>query len=427
MKYTPVDVIEVIYSGRSVGALALDPNTGFYAFEYEPNFLTTGIELSPLAMPLSRKEPVIFSYLPETTYYKLPPFIADSLPDSFGNALINVWMARNGISRNQITPLDKLAYIGKRGMGALEFKPMIKLGGKRPVALEMNELISTARKSVSADLAQKIEGITDAAVQQLISVGTSAGGARAKAVVGINANSDKFVSGQFELPAGYEHWIIKFDLPEQESSSKKAEYGRIEYAYYLLAKECGIDMMESRLFELEGRAHFMTKRFDRSGNEKIHMQSLCAMAELDYKQKATHDYTQFFNTINELGMGFEAIDQSFLRMVFNVVMFNNDDHSKNHAFLYNDNKWKLSPAYDLTFAMNPDNEWLNKHLMGVDGKFADITDRDMLEIGRNFFVKDPDMIIKKVRSTAKNWSDFAKAARMTDDEAKRIDAVINKR
>ncbi len=424
MKYVPTDLIEVMYHHESVGALALDINSGFYAFEYDPEFSKSGIELSPLTMPLSRNEPVVFPYLPEATYHKLPPFIADSLPDTFGNALIDVWMARNDIEKSSLTVLDRLAYIGRRGMGALEFKPMIKLGDRRPTAIEMNDLVTTARKAVNVDLAGDVRGVTDSAIRQLISVGTSAGGARAKAVIGFDPVKEKFLSGQFDLPENYEHWMIKFDLPEQEGANSIREYGRIEYAYYLMAKECGINMTESRLAVIDDRAHFMTKRFDRSGNEKIHMQSLCAMSELDYNMRAVHDYIQYFNTINELDLGYNAVDQAFARMAFNIVMHNNDDHSKNHGFLFHNGLWQLSPAYDLTFASDPGNKWLNQHLMGVNGKFADINDEDMLEVGHKFYVKNPETILRDIRKVAGFWPDFAGESGLSASETKRVGNLL---
>lgn len=425
MNYNPTDLIEVFYKNDSVGALALDPNSGYYAFEYSPEFTKKGIELAPLAVPTSTAEPVVFSYLPESTYYRLPAFIADSLPDKFGNSLIDVWMARNGIQKKDISILDRLAYIGKRGMGALEFKPMIRLGDRKPSALEMNELISTARQAVEVNIQDDIPGASDPAIKQLISVGTSAGGARAKAVVGYNSSSKKFVSGQFDLPKGFDHWLIKFDLPEQEGKENEREYGRVEYAYFLMAKECGINMSDSILYELDGRGHFMTKRFDRQGNHKIHMQTLCAMSELDYNQIGTHDYIQLFQTVKDLNLGYESIDQVFLRMVFNVILMNNDDHSKNFSFLMEDNIWSLSPAYDLTFSMDPDNKWLRQHLMGVDGKFDNITDDDLISVGRRFHVSNPDKIIKTVRDVAYNWIDFGKQAGLSEPEIKRISKYIS--
>ena len=426
MKYKSVDVIEVMYKGHSVGALALDPSSDYYAFEYNPDFINTGIELAPLTLPLTRQTPVIFPYLPQATYYRLPAFVADSLPDAFGNALIDVWMARNGILKNQISILDRLAYIGERGMGALEFKPMIKIGDQNPSALEMNRLVSTARKAVQIDLNEEDKSdANDAAIKQLISVGTSAGGARAKAVIGYNPKNNEFISGQFDLPEGFEHWLIKFDIPEQERFAGRREYGKIEYAYYLMAKECGIQMSECRLLQIDDSFHFMTKRFDREADEKIHMQTLCAMAELDYNQKQTHDYVQFFQTAQQMELGYDTIDQIFTRMAFNVIMGNNDDHTKNHAFLLKENSWKLSPAYDLTFAMNSDSEWLSRHLMGVNGKFIDITRDDMVSLGRKFFVRNPDEILNRVIEISKKWDEFALEANLSDSEINRIKIAIS--
>lgn len=421
MAYIQTDIIDVICWDQKVGAIALDPSSGYYAFEYYSNYKKSKIELAPLTVPLREEAPVVFPYLPEQTYYRLPAFVADALPDNFGNSLINAWMANNGVSVSSITSLDRLAYMGSRGMGALEFKPSVREKQTRPSALEMKTLIDTARKAVHVNLNSMESFENSPELSQLISVGTSAGGARAKAVVGFNPNSGEFVSGQFDTSDEYEHWIIKFDIPSQEEGMKKRQYGRIEYAYYLMAEELGINIEKSRLFEVGGRAHFMTKRFDRDGNKKHHMQSLCAMAELDFNQRMTHDYSQLFDTAQSLGLGYEAMDELFLRMVFNVCMANNDDHSKNHAFLLKEGgTWELSPAFDLTYSYDPKNIWLAKHLMAVNGKFSDINREDMLTIGRKYKVASPHDIIDKVVKTSQKWPEFADKAGLSSSEANDI-------
>lgn len=425
MAYTPVDIIEIICWNKRVGAIALDPSLGYYAFEYYPEFAKDDIELAPLTIPVAETDPVAFPYLSENTYYRLPAFVADSIPDTFGNNLINAWMARNGVSPGQITPLDRLAYMGKRAMGALEFRPAIRENKPRPSALEMNGLIDAARKAVHVDLAEKKSGVDESELSQLITVGTSAGGARAKAVVGFDPANNDFISGQFNLPKRYEHWLIKFDIPAQEFAGESREYGRIEYAYHLMAKAAGIEMEDCLLFESDGRAHFMTKRFDRDGNQKHHIQSLCAMSELDFNQRQAHDYSQLFQAAEALNLGFEAMDQIFLRMVFNVLMGNNDDHTKNYSFtLKQDKDWELSPAYDITFANDPANKWLSQHLMSVNGKFSDITKDDLIEVGKRFYVADPPGIIDKVMDIGSKWVEFAGDAGLSRSETVRIKTGI---
>ena len=342
----PVTTIKVSLWGHQVGALALDPATNYYAFEYYPEFRSSGIELSPLLLPTHTEHPTVARNLPPETYHRLPAFIADSLPDDFGNNLINAWMLIQGQQISSVTPLDRLAYIGKRAMGALEFEPALR-SEQQSTAFEVGELTHAAKQAVSARFAtasKEDRALTNnEALQQLISVGTSAGGARPKAVVGFDESSETFVSGQFDLPANYEHWLIKFDTSgiagaDDAGSARQDEYGRIEYAYYLMALDCGITMAESRIFEEDVRAHFMTRRFDRGPQgEKYHTQTLCAMAGLDYKQVNTHDYVQLFQTAKDIGLGEVAVDELFRRMVFNVVMSNYDDHSKNFSFLLKQN------------------------------------------------------------------------------------------
>ena len=285
--YRPVEVVEVWIWGRQVGAVALDPRLGYYAFEYAPEFIASGIELAPLTMPRAQaSEPFIFPALPERTFHRLPAMLADSLPDDFGNALINAWMAGQSVERAKITPLDRLAYMGKRGLGALEFKPMRGPTRASSTAIEMADLVETARLALSGDFGSDSEA--RAALTQLIQVGTSAGGARAKAAIAWNPETMEIRAGQFTVAAGFEHWLLKFDGadPGQELGTSQG-FGRIEYAYHRMARAAGIAMSDCRLLEENGRAHFMTRRFDRDGERKHHVQTLCAMAHLDYRLAGT--------------------------------------------------------------------------------------------------------------------------------------------
>jgi serine/threonine-protein kinase HipA len=349
-------------------------------------------------------------------------------------------MAAQGIRRENITPLDRLAYLGSRGMGALEFKPELKTGDARPSAIEMGELIETARRALSFELRAGNDPVwnnTKTASEEkeanelaeLIAVGTSAGGARAKAVVGYNEKTDTFLSGQFNLPADFEHWLIKFDVESTQKLGASRDYGRIEYAYYLMARACGIEMAPSRLYEAGGRAHFMTKRFDRNpssaqpamNNGKLHQQTLCGLAQLDFRQRDAHDYNQLFMAVADLDLGYAAIDQVFLRMVFNVCLANNDDHTKNHSFLMDpDGTWQLSPAYDLTHAYRKDSLWVSRHLMSINGRFENITRDDLLQVARRFQVAEAHALIDKVLEVANHWPDFAQQAGVSQDSTQRI-------
>ncbi|MES2614825.1 MAG: type II toxin-antitoxin system HipA family toxin [Bdellovibrionota bacterium] len=419
--YKKVDHIEVFIWGMFVGAVALDPNTGYYVFAYNKKFGKNGIELSPLQMPLNKnEEPYVFVDLPENTYRKLPALLVDSLPDDFGNALIDRYMADKGISKAQITALDRLAYMGSRSMGAIEFKPS-RHALHKSTALHLNNLVMEARKAVEGTLDDDLQ--SKAALRSIIEVGTSAGGARAKAVIAWNSQTDEIRSGQVDAPEGFEHWLLKFDgLGADRELGASKDYGRIEFAYYLMAQKAGIKMSPSRLFLENGRAHFMTKRFDRdSGNIKHHMQTLCAMSHLDYKKKSTHGYSQLFMTIRELNLGHAAEVEAYRRMVFNVMARNCDDHTKNISFLLRKGgAWELAPAYDVTFAHNPNGEWTNQHLMSVNGKFSNFKLDDLLKVADRFGIGEAVSIIKEVKNAIKEWMNFAETAGVNTREAERI-------
>jgi serine/threonine-protein kinase HipA len=466
MSYKPVISIEVVCWDTPVAVVAFDARAGVYAFEYYESYRADGWELSPIMLPLRMSGPVPAPKLSQETYYGLHPLVADSLPDAFGNLLIDGWMAANGVHHTAITPLDRLAYMGKRGMGALEFRPALRSEGLMPSAIELGGLVKTARKALRVDLHDDslnpvfqmsafddpavpgspqtpgiplapgspsspngqdiVKGNHSTELAQLIAVGTSAGGARAKAVVGYSAGSDSFVSGQFDLPDGFEHWLIKFDIESPVSPGSSRPYGRIEYAYSLMARASGINIQPCRLYSAAGRAHFMTKRFDRKAqNTKLHMQTLCALVGLDYNQRDTHDYNQLFMAIDDLGLGYEASDEAFRRMAFNVAMANNDDHSKNHSFLLSQQDgWSLAPAYDLTHAYNPKGLWTSRHLMSVNGRFQGITRKDLLAVASRFKIAAPGDIIDLVLEVASKWPGYAEEAGIEQAEVERIAADI---
>jgi serine/threonine-protein kinase HipA len=340
--YKPVRVVEVKIWGRRVGAVALDPNLGYYVFEYDRAFIASRIELNPLTMPLS-SNPFVFVGLPTLTYQRLPPMLADALPDDFGNALIDAWMAKQGVAKENITALDRLAYMGKRGMGALEFHPIRGPRSASSTAIKMSHLTESARRAVRGEIDD--DRHAQAALAQIIQVGTSAGGARAKAAIAWNPETDEIRAGQFDVEPGFEHWLLKFDgMGEDRELGQSQDHGRIEYAYYLMGRQAGLKVSPCRLLKEGGRAHFMTRRFDRDGNVKHHMQSLCALARLDYKQKATHDYSQLFHTIRALDLPYQAYEDAFRHMAFNVMGRNCDDHSKNYSFMLKQGgSWELSP------------------------------------------------------------------------------------
>jgi serine/threonine-protein kinase HipA len=408
-------VIEVRIWDQRVGAAAPDPRLGCYVFAYDPAWRRTGTELAPLQMPLAdARVSFAFPNLAEPSYKGLPGLLADALPDDFGNALIDAWMTGHGIEKRAVTALDRLAYMGRRAMGALEFKPARGAHRESAEPLQMKALVEAARQVVRGDLSGDPQA--QVALANIIRVGTSAGGARAKAVIAWNPATGEVRSGQFDAAPGFEHWLLKFDgIGKDAELGSGAEYGRIEYAYHLMAVAAGIDMSPCRLLEENGRAHFMTRRFDRNiaggHTVKHHVQTLCAMDHLDYKQRATHAYAQLFMAIARLKLGDAAVSQAFRRLAFNVMAKNCDDHSKNFAFrLKQGEPWQLAPAYDLTHAYNPKGEWTYQHLMSVNGKFSDIKTADLLVEADRYGVRRSRDLLADVRAALADWPSFAKQA-----------------
>ncbi|MFT6284485.1 MAG: serine/threonine-protein kinase HipA [Arenicella sp.] len=373
------EVIKVKHKVYDVGAVSFNTDTQLGAFEYFPSFIKTGIELSPIKMPLAKK---IYSFpeIDHATFKGLPGLIADSLPDDFGNAVMNAWIASQGKSTRDITPLQRLQYTGMRGMGALTYSPATKrknLNASQPIHIE--SLVSMAQEvldkreqfnlNLSNDGQEKKQEM-----MSLLSVGMSAGGARPKAVLAFNKDFSQVRSGQTDAPGDFTHYLMKFDgvsehNKNQETFGDPMGYGAMEYTYYLLAKKCGIDMMPCHLLNEGKRRHFMTERFDRHGNEKIHVQTLNGLEHISYKQVGSYSYAELFNTARKLGLSPDDAMQLFKRMVFNVIARNHDDHSKNFGFLLDENnKWQLAPAYDLAYSFKPDSHWVSKHWMTLNGK-----------------------------------------------------------
>ena len=402
--YERVAMLDVFLWGRHVGALAPDSGTG-YVFQYDPQFLREGIEIAPFAMPL-RTELYHTSEmeLPPKAFWGLPGVFADSLPDTFGNALINEWMNEQRIPVTAISALDRLAYVGDRAMGALVFEPRRGPHADRPSALDMRELLSEARLAMDNRLG-RMKG-TDA-LREIIRVGTSAGGAQAKAVVGWNRETNQFVSGSGDLPEGFEHWLIKFTPRGLDDAGEK------EYRVYRQACAAGIVMSECRLFELDGVRHFMTKRFDRDGNRRHHLQTYCALRHLPHgSPRRLMTYEGLLRTAVDLGLGYEALEQLFRRMAFNVLIEEVDDHTKNFSFMMrapsapgaaDHGAWELAPAYDLTgyhfSAEDKDFEaWSNPHVLSVNGKTSNITDADLLAVAERFGIGTARRALEEVRS-----------------------------
>ena len=403
--------------GEQVGAVAWLDQRSCAAFEYEPAFLKRGLNISPLHMGLDEAASGagIFSFpaLVNDTFLGLPGLLADALPDKFGNSIIDAWLARNGRDSNSFSPVERLCYIGRRGMGALELSPPVNQRYNKSVPIEVAELVTLAqdvmsqRVALDAGFGSDEQGNAEA-IMDILRVGTSAGGARPKAVIALNA-AGKVVSGQADVPAGYDYWLLKFDGVSDLELGAPRGYGRIEYAYHLMARAAGIDMMECRLLEEHGRAHFLTRRFDRVADSKIHMQTLCGLAHYDFNRAGAYGYEQAFAVMRQLHLSKAEAIQQYRRMIFNVLARNQDDHTKNIAYLMGpDGEWRLSPAYDLTYSHNPAGKWTNQHQMSINGKRDHFTRQDLLAVGESISVPRPGNIIDEVAEAVSQWPDYAR-------------------
>jgi len=430
-----MDVAEVKIWGKLVGAIAWDERTGIASFEYDPNFKKLNWDLAPLKMPIASARKVIS--FPELrrdknaefdTFKGLPGLLADMLPDKYGNQLINMWLAQNGKPQDSMNPVEMLCFIGTRGMGALEFEPATIKENKRTFSIEINSLVDIAQKMLSKREAfsTNLQKDEEKAVLDILKIGTSAGGARPKAVIAYNEKTGEVKSGQTKAPNGFEHWLIKLDGVSDVQLGASKGYGRVEMAYYNMAKACGIDMMQSRLLEENGRAHFMTKRFDREGGDiKHHIQTFCALKHFDFNQVNSFSYEQLFQTMRELKLEYQDTEQMFRRMVFNVIAQNCDDHTKNFSFrLKKEGKWELSPAYDICYAYSPDNRWISQHALSMNGKRKDITKEDLLSVENTIKTKKAASIISEISENVSQWKKFADDVNVLPELRDRIDKTL---
>jgi serine/threonine-protein kinase HipA len=412
-------VAEVRLWGRTIGGVSVEEGARIAAFQYDPAFLTSGIEISPITLPLS---PRVYQFpsLPEVSFHGLPGLLADSLPDRFGNALIDAWLATQGRRPEGFNSIERLCYIGARGMGALEFAPARGPPLRGSAKVRVDELVELAsevlahRASLQVSFApsRRHDGL-----KEILRVGTSAGGARAKAIVAWNPDTNEVRSGQVKAPPGFGYWLLKFDgvtaNKDKELEDPKG-YTVIEYAYALMGAAAGIEISECRLLEEGGRRHFMTRRFDRlSGGGKLHMQSLAALAHLDFNSAGAHSYEQALAVIKRLGLPMRACEQQFRRMMFNVVARNQDDHVKNIAFLMDKaGAWSLSPAFDVTYAFNPTGSWTSRHQMSINGKTDDFTREDFRAVAQVAGLKRgrSEAILVEVMDAVKQWPRYARTA-----------------
>ncbi|ELX8648384.1 type II toxin-antitoxin system HipA family toxin [Vibrio vulnificus] len=390
-----MEVITITYQDDLVGAVSFDTEKGLGSFEYDPSFVKKGVELSPIKMPLSNRI-YRFPELDFNTFKGLPGLIADSLPDDFGNAVLNAWVASQGRSPSDITPLQRLQYTGKRGMGALEYAPATKLRSlNASQQVEIQSLVSIAQEILDSrgnfEVELKQNGQDDReAMMSLLSVGMSAGGARPKAVLAFNEDFTQVRSGQTNVPSGFTHYLMKFDgvsehNKNQETFGDPLGYGAMEFVYHLMANKCGVDMMPCRLLYEGNRRHFITQRFDRIKNSKVHVQTLNGLAHIDYKKPGSFSYAELFGIARQLKLSAVDAEQLFKRMTFNIIARNHDDHSKNFAFMLTQDrlkkdKWSLAPAYDLAYSYKPGSKWVNSHWMSLNGKRDNFTRSDFYSL-----------------------------------------------
>jgi len=408
--------------GHRAGVVMWNESTQSAVFEYEPEFERLGLNLSPILMPLNPHRPHQFTSISKDTFMGLPGLLADALPDAYGKALLDRWLTT--IGRTFANPVERLCYQGKRSMGALEFEPAQDTFLEKDTKIEIDSLVEVAREALNqkAKLDTNLSQDKKEALLNIIKVGTSAGGQRAKAVIAFNEKTQEVRSGQIDAPEGFDHWLLKLDGVTNQELGDPKFYGLIEYAYYKMAIDAGIDMMPCRILQENGRSHFMTKRFDRIGSkEKVHMQTLCGIAHYDYKMLRAYSYEQAFQVMRQMRLPYIQAEEMFRRMVFNVVARNQDDHTKNISFLMDKTgKWRLSPAYDVSWSYNPKGIWTSQHQMSINNKWTDFTMDDLLKVASAMNIKKPRVIIEKVIDVIAHWPNYGTSL---DIPPKTIEAI----
>ncbi|MCM1041536.1 MAG: type II toxin-antitoxin system HipA family toxin [Bacteroides sp.] len=405
-----------------MGTFRWNERYGLAQFEYVSDFLNRGIEPAPLMMPVHGGRVYSFGDIGKETFKGLPGMLADSLPDTYGRALFERWLALTG--RRSGNAVETLCFLGKRCMGALEFEPAMDMPYDSNMKIEIESLIDVASEALAEkeDFGANLKVDQKAAIAEIVRLGTSAGGQRAKAIIAYNKETGEVRSGQIEAPEGFDYYLIKLDGVTATAGFRETQnFGRLEYSFAKLVRECGMEMSECSLIEENGRAHFLTKRFDRVNGEKVHMQTLCAIAHYDYRMLRAYSYEQAFNVMRELHLPYAQAQEMFRRMVFNVVIRNQDDHTKNISFLMDKNgKWSLSPAYDMGFSYNPDGDWTSQHQMSINGKFKDITRTDLMEFATKNNIKEASEIIDHICGTAARWERIAAECGVPADMIKGI-------
>jgi serine/threonine-protein kinase HipA len=426
-------VAEVRLWGRRIGAVSLEDGAEAAAFAYDPAFAASGIQVAPLMMPLGTQ---VFSFpgLSRQSFHGLPGLLADSLPDKFGNALIDAWLATQGRTPESFNAVERLCYTGSRGMGALEFAPVLGPRAQTSTPVDIDALVQLAsevlthRNDLQASFADSRKADS---LREILRVGTSAGGARAKAVIAWNETTNDVRSGQVEAGAGFGYWLLKFDGVANNKDKELTDpqgYGVVEYAYGQMARAAGIAVSDFRLLEESGRRHFMTRRFDRTADGgKLHMQSLAAIAHYDFNDPLAYSYEQALFVMRRMGLPMADLEEQFRRMTFNVLARNQDDHVKNIAFLMGRaGGWRLSPAFDITWAYNPGGLWTGQHQMSINGKrdgFV-LADLDACAATAALSRSRARTIVREVEAAVEDWPRFAAAAGVADRWRRSIDPSL---
>lgn len=419
-----VDIAKVNLYNQQMGSVRWDSSRNVALFEYADNFIGKGLEPSPILMPVRQGRVYSFADIGLETFKGLPGLLADSLPDTYGRALFDRWLALTG--RQSSNTVETLCFLGKRCMGALEFEPAMDVPYGNEVKIELDSLVEVASEALAekGEFGANLAEDKKTAIAEIVRLGTSAGGQRAKAIIAYNKKTGEVRSGQIDTPDGFDYYLIKLDGVTAETGFRETQnFGRLEYSFSCLAKECSIEMSECSLIEENGRAHFLTKRFDRVNGEKIHMQTLCGIAHYDYRMPCSYSYEQAFNIMRVLRLPYSQAQEMFRRMVFNVIVRNQDDHTKNISFLMDrTGKWRLSPAYDMGFAYNPKGGWTSQHQMSINGKFDNISRGDLLEFARRNNIKDAAEIIDCVINAVSRWPLIAKECEVPQSM---IDAIFS--
>ncbi len=404
-------IVKVSLYGESLGTVDWNDQKGSAIFQYSSSSYTNALEPSPILMPKEGR--TYETNRDHINFHNLPYLLSDSMPDDFGNIMMKEWLRQKSLTYDDINPVDRLTYVGKRGMGALEYNP-INHNSSNNLNVDVTELLEVAKNVLEGKKETNYKDLNEESLTEILRIGTSVGGARAKALIAIkddeNGNIIEIKPGDIIQPSGYTYWILKIDGANKKTLGDSDGTGKIEYAYYKMARDCGIEMSESKLYNENDRFHFLTKRFDRSElGEKIHMQTLGSLVGIDFKIQKASSYETLFRTMKRLKCNYQQLEQQFRRAVFNVVARNHDDHVKNFSFLMNKKgEWKISPAYDLTYSYSPGGTWTSVHQSSINGKFENFKQSDLIDFGKSFGIKNTKLIIQEIIESVSKWNRIAK-------------------